>query len=162
TADNAARAESLFVRTFPISAISAISAVAFPLKRSFCFLHQRDVESRTQFSVTPTGDERGEDQMTIVATHAVGSIVRQVRARAAQIVLGAAGVVVVSLPAAALAQTSTVCGPEVKAEVAKAFASFDASTGDQLAFEKDLYAKYQFCVQDAQLVPSTFFAAARE
>ena len=30
------------------------------------------------------------------------------------------------------------------------------------AMEKQLYAKYQFCAQDAALVPSTFVVAARE
>jgi hypothetical protein len=101
--------------------------------------------------------------MTSVGTVAARSFARRVRVHATQILLGAAAVVVVSLPSSAFAQTSTVCGPEVKAEVAKAFASFQgASDDEQLAFEKDLYAKYQFCVQDSALVPSTFFAAARE
>jgi hypothetical protein len=67
----------------------------------------------------------------------------------------------VSLPTAA--QSQTVCGPEVKQEIAKALASIEgASETEKLAFEKELYAKYQFCAQDAQLVPSSFFVAARQ
>ena len=66
-----------------------------------------------------------------------------------------------SLPAAAQAQT--VCGPEVKEEVAKALAGVEGgSEAETLAVEKELYAKYQGCAQDAQLVPSSFFVAARE
>jgi hypothetical protein len=85
------------------------------------------------------------------------------RRQATRVLLAVSSVFVVSLPPAALAQTATVCGPEVKAEVAKALsASANASDDDKLAIEKELYAKYQFCIQDAQLVPSSFVAAARE
>src|SRR5262249_49915355 len=57
----------------------------------------------------------------------------------------------------------SVCGPEVKAEVAKALSgATGASDTEKLALEKELYAKYQFCAQDAQLVPASFVAAARE
>ena len=84
-----------------------------------------------------------------------------VRSRAARILLAASAVVLVSLPSAAQAQSETVCGPEVKEEVVKALAGVDGAEAE-LAVEKELYAKYQFCTQDAQQVPSTFFVAARE
>jgi hypothetical protein len=88
---------------------------------------------------------------------------REVRSRANRIVLAVASLLLVSLPPAAFAQSQTVCGPEVKEEIAKALTSVDgAADADKLAFEKELYAKYQFCAQDAQFVPSSFFAAARQ
>jgi hypothetical protein len=96
--------------------------------------------------------------MTVFETLAV-----RVRANATRILLAGASVLIVSLPTSALAQTTTVCGPDVKAEVAKALTSVAGATDvDQLALEKELYAKYQFCLQDAATVPSTFIAAARE
>ena len=49
----------------------------------------------------------------------VDSMLRRYRS----LVLGSA--VLVSLPSAALAQSQTACGPEVKEEVAKALASVD-------------------------------------
>jgi hypothetical protein len=62
---------------------------------------------------------------------------------------------------AALAQSQTVCPPEVKEEVAKALDA--APEAEKPAVEKALYSKYQYCgVQDAVQVPSSFFAAARE
>ena len=74
-----------------------------------------------------------------------------------------AGALLVSLPSAAFAQEKTVCGPEVKEDVAAAVASLEgASDAEKLSAEKEIYAKYQFCAQDAELVPSTFFVAARE
>jgi hypothetical protein len=85
----------------------------------------------------------------------------ELRMRTTRLLVGLSALFVVSLPAAALAQTATVCGPEIKAEVAKAL-SVAVSDDEKLALEKELYAKYQFCQQDAQLVPSAFVAAARE
>jgi hypothetical protein len=74
-----------------------------------------------------------------------------------------AAAVVVSLPSAAAAQTTTVCGPEVKAEIVKAMDSMQGASDDvKLAYEADLYKKYQYCAQDSLYAPSTFFAAARE
>ena len=86
------------------------------------------------------------------------------RAYATRILLAASAVAAVSLPSPALAQTTTVCGPEVKAEVAKALAAVaTAPAATVAALEKELYAKYQFCaLQDVHLVPSTFVAAARQ
>jgi hypothetical protein len=83
--------------------------------------------------------------------------------RAARILLAAGAVLTIALPSPALAQTASVCGPEVKAEVAKALSAVaGAADTDKLALEAELYAKYQFCAQDSQLVSSTFLAAARE
>ena len=85
------------------------------------------------------------------------------RVRAKRILLAAGAVLAVSLPAPALAQTTTVCGPEVKEEIAKALTAAEgASAATKLALEKELYTKYQFCAQDAQVVASSFLAAARQ
>jgi hypothetical protein len=86
-----------------------------------------------------------------------------VRSRATRTLLVAGAALLVSLPSSALAQGLTYCGPEAKEEVAKALASVeDAPEADKLALEKELYSKFQICAQDAQFVPSTFFAAARQ
>jgi hypothetical protein len=70
---------------------------------------------------------------------------------------------VLAVSSSALAQTTTLCGPEVKEEAAKALAAIDgASATEKPALEAALYAKYQFCLQDSQFVPATFIAAARE
>jgi hypothetical protein len=83
------------------------------------------------------------------------------RMHAARILVTMGSALLMTLPSAALAQT--VCGPEVKEEVAKALAAADdAPDADKLAVEKELYAKYQACAQDAQLAPSSFFVAARQ
>ena len=83
--------------------------------------------------------------------------------RAVRMLAAATALLVLMLPSAAQAQTATVCGPEVKAEVAKALSAVaGASDNDKLGLEAELYAKYQYCTQDAQFVSSTFFAAARE
>jgi hypothetical protein len=69
----------------------------------------------------------------------------------------------VSIPTSVFAQTASVCGPEVKAEVAKALSAVDdADDATKAGVEKELYAKYQYCAQDAQLAPASFYAAARE
>ena len=87
----------------------------------------------------------------------VDSMLRKYRS----LVLGSA--LLVSLPSAAFAQSQTYCGPEVKEEVAKVLGSVaDASDEEKLSVEKELYAKFQVCAQDAQLVPQSFFIAARE
>jgi hypothetical protein len=86
-----------------------------------------------------------------------------VRVRATRILLAAGSVLAVSLPPSALAQTAAICGPEVKEEVLKTLtAAANASDAEKLALESELYARYQFCAQDAQLAPTSFFAAARE
>jgi len=79
--------------------------------------------------------------------------------------LALASVVIVAAPRAAHAQTGTYCGPEVKEEVLKTLAGVEALAPEQqLALEQDLYAKFQFCAQDAVAFPvsSAFFVAARE
>jgi hypothetical protein len=88
---------------------------------------------------------------------------QNVRSHATPFLLAVGAALLVSMPPPALAQGQTVCGPEVKDEVVKALAGVEgASDDDKLALEKELYAKYQFCGQDSQSVPSTFIAAARE
>jgi hypothetical protein len=91
-------------------------------------------------------------------------LVRDVRVYTTRILLAVAAVAAVSQPSPALAQTTTACGPEVKEEIAKALsAAAGASAATQLALEKELYAKYQFCAQqDALVVPSGLAAAARQ
>jgi len=85
------------------------------------------------------------------------------RRHATRLVVAASAALVLLLPSPARAQTASVCGPEVKAEVAKALAAVASAADDaKLALEAELYTKYQFCAQDAQTVPSTFIAAARE
>jgi hypothetical protein len=90
---------------------------------------------------------------------------RRVGSFAARALMIAAGALLVSLPSPALAQY-TVCGPEVKEEVAKALSALeDASDEEKAAGEKELYAKYQYCAQDAQTFAPTntsFYAAARQ
>ncbi len=49
----------------------------------------------------------------------------------------------------------TVCGPEVKEEVAKLLSTIqDAPAERKLAMEAELYKKYQYCAQDTQLQKS--------
>ena len=76
-----------------------------------------------------------------------------------------ASVLIVASPRLAHAQTQTYCGPEVKEEIVKALAAVEDAPADvQLATEGDLYAKFQYCAQDAVTFapPSSFFVAARE
>jgi hypothetical protein len=94
-------------------------------------------------------------RITIVSTF--GNLARTCR------LLLATAAAAVALSGVAQAQTATFCGPEVKEEVAKELSGVaGASAAGQADLEKELYAKYQFCLQDAQLVPSTFLIAARE
>jgi hypothetical protein len=77
--------------------------------------------------------------------------------------LALASVLIVSAPYAAQAQT--YCGPEVKEEVLKAFAGLEDATDDVLlATEKEVYAKFQYCAQDAVAfaISTNFLTAARE
>jgi hypothetical protein len=61
------------------------------------------------------------------------------------------------------AQTTTVCGPEVKEEVVAALeAVANGTPAQKAAVERELYAKYQHCKQDATLVPASFAAAAKQ
>ena len=77
--------------------------------------------------------------------------------------LAVGGFLAVSIPTPAFAQTVSVCGPEVKAEVAKALSAVDGADDDTRArTESELYAKYQYCAQDSAQVSASFLAAARE
>ena len=57
-----------------------------------------------------------------------------VRSRATRILLTVGSALLVSLPQAALAQTSTVCGPEVKEEVVKALAGLEGASDEQTSW----------------------------
>ena len=88
---------------------------------------------------------------------------RRVQSLVVRALIVAAGAAIISVPSNAAAQTGTVCGPEVKEEVAKALSAVDGASDDEkAAVAKELYAKYQYCVQDAQFAPSTFHVAARQ
>ena len=97
--------------------------------------------------------------------HSLATLVSRSDARrhATRLVVAASATLVLMLPSPAHAQTASVCGPEVKAEVAKALSAVaGASDTEKLSLEAELYAKYQFCAQDSQVVSSTFVAAARQ
>jgi len=69
------------------------------------------------------------------------------------------------LPLAVHAQSTTACGPEAKEDVAKQLeAMANASVAEQQAMEAELYQKYLPCAGDAKLVLPTdpFFVAARQ
>jgi hypothetical protein len=85
------------------------------------------------------------------------------RRYATRIVLFVGSVLAASLPASALAQTTTVCGPEVKEAVAKALTAVAGSDDAARArVDAEQYAKYQYCLQDVPLAPASFHAAARQ
>lgn len=72
-------------------------------------------------------------------------------------------VVGVSSSPAGFAQTASVCGPDVKENVAKTLSSVEgASESQKAAVQEELYKQFQYCAQDAKLATSTFFVAARE
>jgi hypothetical protein len=69
----------------------------------------------------------------------------------------------VSIPTSVFAQTAPVCGPEVKAEVAKALSAVDdADDATKALVANDLYKRYSYCAQDGAQAPASFLAAARE
>jgi hypothetical protein len=77
--------------------------------------------------------------------------------------LAVGGFLAVSIPTPVFAQTVSVCGAEIKAEVAKALSAVDGADDlAKVATEKELYAKYSYCAQDSAQAPATFLAAARE
>jgi len=93
----------------------------------------------------------------------LSTYVSTLRSQAGRLLLVAGSALVVSLPVNALAQSQTVCGPEIKVAVAQAMAGLaGAPAATAAATEAQLYEKYKYCIQDAALVPSTFVAAARE
>jgi len=86
------------------------------------------------------------------------------RSRVTQAVFIAGAAFVASMPSTASAQTQTACGPEIKMAVALAIAdATDQPDEVKLKIEAQLYEKYKACGEkDADQVPSTFVAAARE
>jgi len=63
------------------------------------------------------------------------------------------------------AHAQSICGPEVKAEVAKALSEVaNASIAEKKAVEAELYAKFKFCAEDSAEVPKdgSFFRAAKQ
>jgi hypothetical protein len=77
--------------------------------------------------------------------------------------LAVGGFLAVSIPTPVFAQTVSVCGPEIKAEVAKALSAVDgADDATKAGVEKELYGKYSYCVQDSAQASASFIAAARE
>ena len=99
----------------------------------------------------------------MTAFRSLGTCSRTLGRAALRALLASGAVLVILLPSPAAAQTTSVCGPEVKAEVVKALSAADGLSDEaKLALEADLYAKYQFCAQDAQFVSAAFIAAARE
>jgi hypothetical protein len=90
---------------------------------------------------------------------------RGARSRAAMTLLALGSAFALCSPEAALAQTKTYCGPEVKEAVVNALASVEnASDADKLAVEAKLYETYKGCAQDGELIAptSSFFVAARQ
>lgn len=83
------------------------------------------------------------------------------RAAHAAIIVGSAALM--WSPSVAQAQSQTVCGPEVKEEVAKTLAAVDgASEASKLKLEAELYQKYKYCITgDTEFAPASFFEAAR-
>lgn len=85
------------------------------------------------------------------------------RPRITRFALVAATALLVWGPSAASAQTSTVCGPEVKETVAGLLSKVASATADEkLRVEAQIYAQYAVCASDAKLVSNTFAVAARE
>jgi hypothetical protein len=85
------------------------------------------------------------------------------QSRLGQTLLVVSSAVLVWMPANALAQSQTACGPEIKLAVAKALAGVEGAPDATVAnTEAALYDKYKYCAQDAALVTPTFIAAARE
>jgi hypothetical protein len=112
---------------------------------------------------SPANEEVEISMTTFLPTAGRSPSCDDVRFRATRVLLTVASLLAVSLPMSAFAQTTTVCGPEVKEVVAAAIAKLaGADEATRLAEEKELYAKYSYCAQDAQLAPDTFFVAARE
>ena len=87
---------------------------------------------------------------------------RDIQSRTVRTMASVGAALALCLPLAALAQTTTVCGPEIKTFIAQTLA--EAPENEQLAVQAELYAKYKTCLQDVKLIPPTapFFTAARE
>lgn len=88
---------------------------------------------------------------------------QDVSSRTAKILLAVGSVLVLGLPLAALAQNQPVCGPQVKETVARALSGLAGAPEEiKLDAEAKLYAEYQECAQDSELVPDSFHVAARQ
>lgn len=76
----------------------------------------------------------------------------------------AAFALLLAIPALSFAQTSTVCGPAVKQEVARSLQAVENATDQEKAATYDqIYAKYASCgTADALAVQPAFISAARE
>jgi len=62
-------------------------------------------------------------------------------------------------------QAQSICGPEVKEEIAKALSEVaNASANEKLAVEATLYEKYKFCTYDSAKIANNneFFKSARQ
>jgi hypothetical protein len=110
-----------------------------------------------------TAHEEEEISMTtFLPTAGRSPSCHDVRFRAARVLLTVGSLLAVSLPTSAFAQT-TACGQDVKEYVAAVITRLaDADEASRLAGEKALYAQFSYCVQDAQLAPDSFHAAAKE
>lgn len=85
------------------------------------------------------------------------------RRHATRMLLAIGSVLALSFPNSALAQTTAVCGPEVKAEAARALAAVEGASDDQkAAAHAQVYERYRRCTQDASATPDTFYIAARQ
>jgi hypothetical protein len=86
-----------------------------------------------------------------------------VSSRIARILLIAGLALMLLRPSTGFAQSSTVCGAEVKEDVVKLLASVEnAPDSEKAAMQEELYKKYQYCLQDANSVPNAFFSTARQ
>jgi hypothetical protein len=66
-------------------------------------------------------------------------------------------------PSTSFAQTTTVCGPDVKEAIAKRLASVESAPDSQkAAVHEELYKQYQYCAQDSRYASGSFFAAAQQ
>jgi hypothetical protein len=82
--------------------------------------------------------------------------------RATRVLLALGSLLAVSLPTSAFAQAAPVCGADIKEEVFNALSAVQGDEAALLSLEKELYAKYQYCVPAGQSVPAALAAAARE
>src|SRR6185436_7745464 len=120
---------------FVLAIGDALSAVSSPVvsafRRTCSARHETDalrgspdsVEGRTQSGVThPVNDAR---RCCMTVCHSLATLVSRSDARrhATRLVVAASATLVLMLPSPAHAQTASVCGPEVKAEVAKALSA---------------------------------------
>src|SRR4029450_4670494 len=89
---------------------------------------------------------------TLMYINALSPEVRpELRSRVIHTLFAIGSALLMSLPSAAFAQSTTVCGPEVKEEVAKLVAGLE-NGGDaaKVATESDIYKMFEYCgLQDA-------------